>query len=76
MDTNEIYKAAQSDPQESWLIDLQTGTLQFVTQEKATFTLVTVPLYNYKLEFTLKKNDDKWQITDIKGDFVMGKTNP
>ncbi len=76
VDTNEIYKAAQSDPQESWLIDLQTGTLQFVTQEKATFTLVTVPLYNYKLEFTLKKNDDKWQITDIKGDFVMGKTNP
>lgn len=73
LDIDKIYRVVQSDPQESWLTDLQIGGLELVTQENDTFASVKVPIQNNKLNFMLINSNNKWQVSDIKGDFVINK---
>jgi hypothetical protein len=66
-------EAIQNDLQPDWLTDLQTDNLQYDIQKNTTSAVISVPAQKGKINFMLVKNNDRWQINDIEGDFVIEK---
>lgn len=69
LDMEKIFSIAPVE----WLTDLQIGLVEYDTWEKDALALVKVIIPGYELEFPLEKNNDRWQISDIEGDFAIKK---
>lgn len=72
LNLDKIYESDQNII-DDWRTSAQTGSLEFDKKEYDNYVTVTVPVGDDEIIFNLQNKNNRWQITDIIGNFAMSK---